>query len=142
MNRAELAAAVERRAGGRCEYCRMHQALQGATFHLEHIVPETRGGATDLENLAWTCPGCNLQKSDRVELTDPITGELVPIFHPRREIWSDHLEWHGFELLGFTPVGRRWSTVFASIMSGGNGFVTPSSFSACIRPAESDCNTI
>ena len=106
MNRAELAAEVERRAGGRCEYCRMHQSLQGATFHLEHIVPETRGGATDLENLAWACPGCNLQKSDRVELTDPITGELVPMFHPRREIWSDHFEWHGFELLGLTPVGR------------------------------------
>ena len=35
---------VSTRAGDRCEYCRMHQSLQGATFHVEHIVPRSRGG--------------------------------------------------------------------------------------------------
>ena len=39
---------VEARAGERCEYCRMHQALQGATFHIEHVVPRSRGGPDDL----------------------------------------------------------------------------------------------
>ena len=40
----ELAAAVRERAGGRCQYCLMHQALQGATFHVEHIIPGERFG--------------------------------------------------------------------------------------------------
>lgn len=106
MSRAELTAEVERRAGSRCEYCRMHQSLQGATFHLEHIVPETRGGLTDSDNLAWACPGCNLRKSDRVELIDPATGKFVSMFHPRRDAWSDHFEWRGFQLVGRTPIGR------------------------------------
>lgn len=37
--RTEIVREVEARAGRRCEYCRMHQALQGATFHVEHIIP-------------------------------------------------------------------------------------------------------
>lgn len=35
----------------------MHQSLQGATFHIEHIVPHTKGGAETLANLALACPG-------------------------------------------------------------------------------------
>jgi hypothetical protein len=37
----EIGQEVEQRAAGRCEYCRMHQALQGATFHVEHVIPLT-----------------------------------------------------------------------------------------------------
>ena len=64
MSRTLIVAEVEQRAAGRCEYCRMHQSLQGATFHVEHIVPTVLGGSSTLSNLAWACPGCNLQKSD------------------------------------------------------------------------------
>ena len=53
---ADVVRAVVARAEERCEYCRMHQALQGATFHIEHTVPSSRGGAGDLANLAWACP--------------------------------------------------------------------------------------
>lgn len=35
----DLAAVVRERAAGRCQYCLMHQSLQGATFHIEHITP-------------------------------------------------------------------------------------------------------
>ena len=37
-SRGEIALQVEARAASRCEYCGMHQALQGGTFHVEHIV--------------------------------------------------------------------------------------------------------
>ena len=39
---------VEVRAEDRCESCRMHQALQGGTFHVEHILPNARGGPSTL----------------------------------------------------------------------------------------------
>jgi hypothetical protein len=102
---------VEARAGERCEYCRMHQALQGATFHVEHTVPSSRGGASDLANLAWACPACNLHKSNRVEAVDPESGAVVPLFNPRGNAWSDHFRWDGYQVVGLTPVGR--ATVFA-----------------------------
>ena len=52
LTRADLRQFVESRARQRCEYCRMHQSLQGASFHVEHIVPLSLGGTDDVDNLA------------------------------------------------------------------------------------------
>lgn len=52
----EIECKVDQRAAGRCEYCQLHQSLQGATFHVEHIIPRSRGGTSQLDNLAWACP--------------------------------------------------------------------------------------
>lgn len=61
-----------------------------------------------LENLALACQGCNSRKYTDTEATDPITGEPAPLFHPRRQIWSDHFAWsEDFTLMiGLTPAGR------------------------------------
>jgi hypothetical protein len=84
----------------------MHQSLQGARFHLEHVIPVSRNGETVLSNLAWACPGCNLSKSHRIEGVDPNTGRAVPLFHPRDNSWREHFGWDGYELVGLTPMGR------------------------------------
>lgn len=102
----ELQRAIEERAGERCEYCRMHQALQGARFHVEHVVPRSRGGAASAENLAWACPGCNLHKSNRLEVSDPVTGQPVRLFNPRTDRWPDHFRWNSYEVMPLTAVGR------------------------------------
>jgi hypothetical protein len=102
----ELTRQVEERAHRRCEYCRMHQALQGATFHVEHILPGSRGGATALDNLAWACPSCNLRKSDRTDALDPETGERVPLFNPRTQVWHEHFQSAGYQVVGLTSTGR------------------------------------
>jgi hypothetical protein len=94
------------RAHGRCEYCRMHQSLQGATFHVEHVLPRSRGGDSSLNNLAWACPGSNLRKSNRIEVRDPDSEEWVPLFNPRIHDWTEHFDWHGHEVIGLTPIGR------------------------------------
>jgi hypothetical protein len=38
---------------------------------------------------------------------------LVKLFHPRRDLWRDHFEWQGTELLGRTPMGRVTVRVLA-----------------------------
>jgi hypothetical protein len=108
---AEIVQAVQARAGGRCEYCRMHQALQGATFHVEHIMPSSRGGASDLHNLAWSCPGCNLRKSDRIQAMDPESGVMVPFFNPRTDQWTDHFRFDAYQVIGQTSVGRATAAI-------------------------------
>ncbi|MHC5540062.1 HNH endonuclease [Singulisphaera rosea] len=90
---AEVSRLVEQRAEGRCEYCKMHQEPQGATYHVEHIHPRSRGGDSNINNPAWRRPGCNLRKSDRVEMLDPISTEIVPLFHPRKNDWTEHFIW-------------------------------------------------
>ena len=37
---------------------------------------------------------------------DPETDELVPLFNPRQELWTDHFAWENAVLVGKTPVGR------------------------------------
>jgi hypothetical protein len=39
---ATLQRRVRRRAGERCEYCRIAQAMQEATFHVDPIKPRNR----------------------------------------------------------------------------------------------------
>ena len=101
----EIAREVERRAGARCEYCRMHQSLQGATFHIEHIFPICLGGTSDLDNLTLACPSCNLHKSNRVSQTDS-TGQEIFLFHPRKYLWDQHFRWDGFQIVPLSPIGQ------------------------------------
>ncbi len=103
---AALAALVRERAGHRCEYCRMSQSLQGATFHVEHIIPVTCGGTTTEDNLALACPSCNLHKSDRSHVPDPDTREMTALFHPRKQRWSDEFAWEDKRMTGITATGR------------------------------------
>jgi hypothetical protein len=88
----------------------MHQSLQGATFHLEHIIPSARGGPTTLPNLAWACPTCNLRKSDREVAVDHESGKSVPLYNPREGFWHDHFLWNGYHVVGRTPTGRATLT--------------------------------
>ena len=84
----------------------MHQALQGATFHAEHIIPTSRGGDSHLDNLALACPACNLRKANRVSFKFEGSDKETELFHPRRQQWSEHFAWRGYEILGLTSVGQ------------------------------------
>lgn len=97
---------ITARAGGRCEYCQMHQSLQGATFHIEHVIPRVRGGASDSSNLALACPSCNLHKADRTSSPPTSSTAAVAFFNPRSDVWAEHFEWDDYTLVGKTQVGR------------------------------------
>ena len=47
---------------GLCAYC--ETPLFG-NFHLDHMIPVTRGGESSWQNLAIACPSCNIRKSAR-----------------------------------------------------------------------------
>lgn len=88
----------------------MSQSLQGATFHIEHIVPLIRGGQTDASNLALACPSCNLHKGNRVSAIDPESDMEASLFHPRTDSWSEHFEWASELAIGLTATGRATLT--------------------------------
>ena len=53
---------------------------------------------------ARLCHWCNFNKGTNIAtLAD---GQLVPLFHPRNQIWSDHFAFDGALVSGLTPVGR------------------------------------
>lgn len=105
---AELRQQVTERAANRCEYCRSQARYATQPFSIEHIIPRVKGGPTSVENLALACQGCNNHKYDKVEVPDPVSGAIVPLYHPRRDRWDTHFAWSDdFTLMvGLTPTGR------------------------------------
>ena len=104
---------VRRRADHRCEYCLLHQDYSELTHHVEHIIAKQHGGSDDIGNLALACHRCNLSKGPNLTGVDPASGELVPLFHPRRDRWNSHFVFHGARIQGITPSGRATVMVLA-----------------------------
>ena len=48
------------RDGLHCVYC--DEDLSSAEIHMDHVIPESRGGETNYNNLQVTCRKCNLAK--------------------------------------------------------------------------------
>ena len=97
---------VRTRANNRCEYCLLPQDASSLRHHIEHVIPRQHGGSNDPANLALACHRCNLSKGPNLTGIDPITGEIVPLFDPRRNGWSDHFRFRGPVIEGLTPIGR------------------------------------
>jgi hypothetical protein len=94
------------RAENRCEYCCLSQEGQVATFHVDHIIPSSKGGETTADNLALACVACSLHKAARLTAVDPFSNHLVPIFNPRQNHWHEHFQWRDVEIIGLTATGR------------------------------------
>jgi 5-methylcytosine-specific restriction endonuclease McrA len=104
---AATRAAVRARARDRCEYCQREQSTSPLIpLQIEHVTARKHGGTDDLENLALACAECNLHKGSDLTGIDPHSGELTPLFHPRRDRWDDQFEWDDLHIVGRTAVGR------------------------------------
>ncbi len=77
-------------------------------FEIEHIIPESAGGLTERDNLCLSCPSCNRFKGAKVTAPDSDTQTTVPLFNPRKDVWSEHFQWStdGITIIGRTAVGR------------------------------------
>jgi hypothetical protein len=98
---------VRVRAGNRCEYCRIRQEHDPFfVFPIDHVIAVQHRGPTAADNLAFSCPRCNSRKGPNIASLDPVSGELVRLYHPRKDRWSDHFERSGSYLIGRTSIGR------------------------------------
>jgi hypothetical protein len=103
---ASLRSQIRKRAGDRCEYCRLPQACTILPHEVDHIRSGKLRGPTNLENTAWCCGPCNRAKGPLAAGFDPLTDKQVRLFHPRKDQWSTHFAWDGATLVGKTPIGR------------------------------------
>ena len=103
----EVRDTVERRAHGACEYCHLPREGSVLPHQIDHIIGRQHQGSDDLDNLCLCCIRCNLKKGPNIASVDPETSGIVPLFHPRRHVWSEHfaLDPDG-RLRGLTPAGR------------------------------------
>ena len=103
---ASLRGEIRRRAEGRCEYCRKPEIASLYAHQIDHILHLKHDGISAIENLAWACFRCNVNKGSDISGYDPITGELTPLYDPRNLQWEDHFELDGALIKGKTSVGR------------------------------------
>jgi len=97
---------VYERAGGCCEYCLISETVSFATHQIDHIIAEKHGGQTVKENLALSCAICNKYKGSDIASIDGETGAIVPLFNPRKDVWSEHFKIENGFFIGLTPSAR------------------------------------
>ncbi len=92
----------------RCCYCLTTEANSGIPMTFDHILPVSKGGETSFENLCLACRSCNEFKSDITEAADPVTDEIVPLYNPRTERWTEHFYWSedGTKIEAKTAIAR------------------------------------
>ncbi len=103
---AALRNLVYERAAGCCEYCLISETVSFATHQIDHIIAEKHGGQTVEENLALSCALCNKHKGCDLTSIDPETEEIVRLFNPRKDVWSEHFKIENGVFIGLTPNAR------------------------------------
>jgi len=95
-------------AGNRCGYCLSHQQYTNSKLEIEHYIPKSKGGMKAEENLWLSCGLCNRYKGTQTDGFDKETQNIVALFNPRRQIWTEHFAWSadGTRITGLTPTGR------------------------------------
>jgi len=97
---------VYEHAGERCEYCLLPEITVFAAHEIDHIIAEKHGGLTAFDNLALSCTLCNQHKGSDLTSIDPDTDQIVTLYNPRRNRWTDHFQLRGAEIFPLTPTGR------------------------------------
>ena len=101
-----LRAQVVQRAGGRCEYCLVHQADSLYAHEVDHIIPVKHRGETSADNLCLACLECNRYKGSDFGSFDPETERITPLFNPRQQLWHEHFRLEGARIVPLSPEGR------------------------------------
>lgn len=97
---------VRQRADGRCEYCRLPDYAIDLPYHVEHIVATAHLADDSENNLAWSCPRCNLKKGPNLATIGPESRQQVNLFNPRSMTWDEHFSMRDAAIVGLTACGR------------------------------------
>lgn len=97
---------VVARAGHCCEYCGVSDTVTTVRHEPDHVIGEQHGGTTTLDNLAYACFRCNRFKGPNIATRDPASGEVIPLFNPRTDHWSEHFRLRGVMIEPLTNIGR------------------------------------
>jgi hypothetical protein len=101
---------VNDRAGGKCEYCLMHQDFSIYSHEVDHAIAVKHGGSSNVGNLVLSCLPCNRYKGSDLTSIDPITQEITHLFNPRSHKWNDHFKIEKDYIVGSTDIAR--TTIF------------------------------
>lgn len=97
---------VKQRANFCCEYCRIPEGFSFYEHQIDHIRSLKHRGSDELSNLACACFDCNNAKGSDIAGYDDDTSQIVALYNPRTQTWSDHFGLDGAVIVGLTSIGR------------------------------------
>lgn len=56
---------IKTKYNNKCAYCGKDCLCE---YHIDHKLPLSRGGGNDIDNLALSCPTCNLKKNNKTDI--------------------------------------------------------------------------
>ena len=65
LYQTHLRAYIRELWGHRCAYCGKAAWESRTRFEIDHVVPRSKGGPTNVGNLVWACRACNQAKADK-----------------------------------------------------------------------------
>ena len=65
----------------KCCYC--GKRLQSEQLNLDHVIPRSKGGNTDWNNIVLSCINCNIRKADNT----PNQANLKMYYQPSKPLW-------------------------------------------------------
>jgi hypothetical protein len=68
--------------------------------------------------MALSCFDCNRFKGSDIASVDHVTGELVALFNPRTQRWTEHFSLNGGRIVPLTAVGRVTERILQLNLSG------------------------
>lgn len=101
-----LRARVARRVKFRCEYYLISEEDAFLPFHIDHIISTKHGRLTSFSNLAYACPHCNQHKGTDLATFIDSSSDLVRLFDPRGDQWSEHFATDKGSIAGITKIGK------------------------------------
>jgi HNH endonuclease len=109
----ELDKKIRQASKNRCGYCLTPQILTSHKLEIEHIYPISKGGTSKKKNLCLACRHCNLHKSSKIFGFDAISSRKSKLYHPNKQIWSEHFVWDKDKtsIIGKSSCGR--ATIYA-----------------------------
>jgi hypothetical protein len=75
-------------------------------LQVDHVIATQHGGPSESQNLALACIHCNRFKGPNIAGFDLDSRQVVRLFDPRHDVWTEHFAWDGAELRGLTAIGR------------------------------------
>lgn len=73
-----------------CAYCRQTYCPPSRRFSIDHLIPRSRGGSNELENLVGCCAACNVAKGSRTP--EEWLAELAEAVHAIRTMSAPALQ--------------------------------------------------
>lgn len=86
----------------KCQYCGV--GGPGVVLTFDHVVPRSKGGRTEWENIVMACTECNSSKADKTPQeagmrlrTRPVRPTWIPIFNVTlRHLFQIPVEWRDY----------------------------------------------